>query len=94
MVYRMYPTNTGPEYVSLEDVELNYNEDNKITTNEKLDESKIIENIIINIDQTYKLHDKIIDNSKQSKNSKSNYLYAVIGSVYDKLNLNNEQIFI
>ena len=93
MAYRMYPTNTTPDYVSLEDVVLNYNENNKITTNEKLNENKVTENILMNINNLYKLHDKMIDDSK-TKDSKSSYLYAVIGTVYDKLNVNNELIFV
>jgi superfamily II DNA or RNA helicase len=93
MLYRDYPTSTVPDNVSLEDIEVNYNENSKIISNEKLNENKIINNILESINNTYKLHDKIIENNS-SKEHKNSYLYAVIGTIYDKLNKEYELIFV
>lgn len=87
LIYRMNPTSIPPENVDLENIELNY------INNEKKDiKNKFNEKIIIkNIDETYQLHIEIINNKHDKNNI---YKMAVIGCIFDRLNENNEINFI
>jgi superfamily II DNA or RNA helicase len=93
MIYRMVPTITNPESVNLETIDLNYNVENAFNKNEKINETKLVDTIIENISSKYKSHYDIIKNNN-SKVNKDNYLLAIIGSIVDKLNDNNQYIFI
>jgi hypothetical protein len=89
IIYRMYPSDIKTDYVDLENIELNYsNEKNKIKK-EKINDNKILINTLKSINNLYNLHIEI-DKTKDKKY----YLYSIIGTVLDKLNRKNLQLFI
>jgi hypothetical protein len=94
MIYRMNPTSINPEYIDLENIELNYLKNNK--SEDKIDhinEYKLVEIFIERISSIYNLHIEIIKENDNTKHKK-NYIYAIIGLLYDKLNHNEEFLFI
>jgi hypothetical protein len=80
LVYRMNPTDFKPNHVDLDNVELNYQNVKREEYKIKLNENKLIENLYKNIDNTYNLNKDIIKNNKITE-----YYYAIIGSILDKL---------
>jgi hypothetical protein len=88
LIYRINPSDIKPEHVDLENIIVNYTE-NKSENNNKIivNDDKIINIIIKNISEIYDLHKNIGKNVKV-------YLYSIIGSVIDKLTIQQEIIFI
>jgi hypothetical protein len=98
MVYRSYPSDTKIDFVSLENIELDYENKKSVTKNEKkLNESIIVDSILKNIEKEYELHEEIIKKQKISQKVlpkiAEKYSYAVIGTVLDKLNKDKLYIF-
>jgi len=88
LIYRINPSDIKPSYVDLENIEIDYS-DNEIINNKKnINESKLLENIFKNINEIYSEHINI-----SSGNIKL-YLYSIIGMLMDKLNTEQEIIFI
>ena len=89
LLYRMYPTNEKTEHVDLENIQLDYIEDepNNRVKEENIDENIIFNKIIENIKDTYEDHNKMMYLNKQK------YIYSVIGSVVDKLNRKKSELF-
>jgi hypothetical protein len=92
MIYREYPSSFKPNSVDLEDIDVEYSILNNNVENEVINEKEFIKTFIINIDHTYNEHKdlSIIKNKSYEKQ----YLLAIIGSCIDKLNINQEILFI
>ena len=87
MLYRLYPTNIKPNYINLDNIEVDYKIDNKKNIVEKMDENIFMRNIILNIEKIYNLHIQIASNKKI-------YSYAVISLVLDRLKKEDGILFI
>ena len=87
LIYRMNPTDIKKEYVELDNIKLEYSH-NQTVNNNKIDEIKFIDNILKNIDNIYNLHKQMIEKDKNK------YIFAIIGTIIDKLNITEEYIFI
>ena len=88
LIYRINPSDIKTDSVDLENIILDYKEikENIIKTNKPIN-TKFIDNMFKNIDDIYKIHLGIIDFNKNSL-QKNEYLYAIIETLYDRLNLN------
>jgi hypothetical protein len=89
IIYRTNPLTIKPEYVDLEMVESNY-----IKNKEKMNENVVNENIVISkflkdFRELYKDHIKIIEYG-----TKNYYNYSILGYLYDRLNYNEQYLFI
>ena len=87
LLYRLYPTNIKPNYINLDNIEVDYKIDNKKNIVEKMDENIFMRNIILNIEKIYNLHIQIASNKKI-------YSYAVISLVLDRLKKEDGILFI
>jgi hypothetical protein len=92
LIYRYYPENVKPDYVDLDNIEVNYTEEIVKNNNNLYNENWFIKNIFDNISKIYKNHENmVINNSKKNKNY---YLLAIIGCVIDKLTIKQEIYFL
>ena len=91
-IYRTYPSNIKPDYVDLENIDLDYSE-NEINNKKELNEDLFIENIIKNIQLKYNLHIGILENYDK-KEYENKYLDSIISTIVDSLDLEEEFIFI
>ena len=89
IIYRLEPTSTKQHYVNIENIELNYSDVKIVNTVSKIDETKFIDRILLNIDAIYNSHEAICNGVNKKK-----YIYAIIGFITDKLTKDYENIFI
>jgi len=84
LVYRMNPSDIKPGFIELDTIETEY--ENFIRKEQKVvfNEDKIIENLYKNIENLFNLNKEIIKNN----NKITEYYYAIIGTILDKLNHN------
>ena len=91
LIYRMYPSDIKPEYVDLENIIVDYTENEIKKSNNKVNEDKLIQTIFKDIN---KLYDEHIEISKLNGGSFKKYKESIIGLVLDRLNSSNLIIFI
>ena len=91
LIYRMYPSDIKPEYVDLENVTVEYKENEIKEIDIKINENKLIETIFKNINNIYDEH---IEISKLDIGSIKKYKQSIIGLILDRLNTDKLIIFI
>ena len=91
LIYRMYPSDIKPEYVDLENIVVDYTENEIKKSNNKINEDKLYQTIFKNIN---KLYDEHIEISKLNDGSIKKYKQSIIGLVLDRLNSSNLIFFI
>ena len=92
MIYREYPSSFKPNSVDLEDIDVEYSILNNNVENEVINEKEVIKTFIKNIEHMYNDHKNL--SIIKNKSYEKYYLLAVIGSCIDKLNINQEILFI
>ena len=92
-IYRMYPMSIKKRSIDIEDYNIEYNNnisnDVNVYSNKKIDEDALLMNIFTHIQNLFNLHDKIYENKY-----KKYYTYAIIGTIFDKLKYDEQNIFI
>jgi len=93
LIYRMNPESIKYHDVSLDKIEVDYNENNNnLDKKNKFDEIGYVDSVFEEITRYFNIY-KNIYLEKYDKYV-NEYIYAIIGTIYDKLNKQNEIIFI
>jgi superfamily II DNA or RNA helicase len=93
MIYRVNPTEIKPEYVDLETIELDYSENNSNIIKNSVNENNLIVQTLELINKIYNLHSRIYKTNNKELGKKE-YMFAVIGTIIDKLDNNERILFI
>jgi superfamily II DNA or RNA helicase len=91
LIYRMYPSDIKPEHIDLENIIVDYKENEIKKKNNKINKDKLIQNVFKNIDNIYESH---IEISKLDGGNIKKYKESIIGLVLDRLNTDNLIVFI
>ena len=92
LIYRDNVTDVKTKYIELENVKLDYSENSNIQLSNKLDENKIFDNFFKKYNDIFNLHKEIYKSN--SENKLKFYKYAVIGTIFDQFNKNEQIVFI
>jgi superfamily II DNA or RNA helicase len=92
MLYRTYPSDIKPEFVDLENIPLNYLENN-IESKVEVNEESLIKKIFNDIEYLYNEHIDIIKTKEYSSYIKE-YTFAIIGTIIDNFKNDEELYFI
>ena len=92
MIYRMDPIEIKPSFIDLETVELDYSENRNNIVKNKINENKLITDNLNQIDIIFNLHSKIFKTNKEF--GKKEYIFAIIGTIIDRLNNSERILFI
>ena len=91
LIYRLYPSDTKPNHIDLENITVDYNNGENKKDDNKINETKLIKTITKDINKIYDDHIQMI---KDENSNIKQYKDAIIGLVLDKLNTNNLVFFI
>ena len=92
LIYRMYPLDIKSKIVDLENITVDYKNEEKDFVKYNIDDNKFLDHILKKIDNLIELHKEIYLSNKND--TYREYCLAIIGLIVDKLNSKEEELFI
>ena len=93
LIYRMYPSDIKSKMVDLENIDIDYKNEDKNFIKQNVDDNKFLQSILKKIDNLTEFHKEIYLFNKKESHYKE-YCLAIIGLIVDKLNPKEEALFI